>query len=284
MSNACPVRLGRRAAAMLALWALTSATVAAEGGPLRVLLRGYAQPATIQETLQMLSDACRALKGQASTRVPTLPAALLQRTPQLETEDLFDGERWAHYETTAHFVADPASCQPVIWRSFSVTARDGCRRELRGQKGEIMPGDEVPQPSLLDEPRRCSSRPAKPAPDLTGLPLDDAGLGARCVWSADIVARALKQPLGQRTGTDTCVYARRPSVALPGGREDVVLRMRLDTANDRGGDIAALMPIVSELRLAEFSDGSPIAPGRFAREGVEAYLRQPHKQAVGAQR
>ncbi|MBQ0945562.1 hypothetical protein KAK07_19640 [Ideonella sp. 4Y16] len=271
----------------MVLCLLPSTLPAAEGGPIRVLLRGYAQPAAIHESLQLLSDGCRLLKGQANVPVPPLPAELLRRTPQVETEDLFDGDRWARYETTADFVVEPASCLPIIWRGFSVRVLDGCRRELIGNKGSPMPGDgEAPKTSLIESAGRCSGRPIGRAPDMSGLPVDDAGLGVSCIWSSDFMAREMKLPLGQREArsTDTCVYARRPTVALPSGRKDVVVRNRLDLRNERGGDIGALFPVVGDHRLAEFSDGTPISPTRFSREGVEAFLRQPHKQALGVAR
>lgn len=277
----------RKVGGLIALGLLPCALMAAETGPIRVLLRGYAQPAAIRDNLQLQSDGCRLLKGQEIVPVPPLPAELLRRTPQVETEDLFDGDRWARYETTADFVVDPANCLPVIWLGFSVTVLDGCRRELNGHKGNRMPVDgETPRTSLIETALRCNGRPIGRTPDMSGLPIHDAGLGVGCIWTSDFMAREMKLPSGRtdNRGTDTCVYARRPTVALPSGNKDVVVHKRLDLRNDRGGDIGALFAVVEDFRLAEFSDGTPISPTRFTREAVEAFLRQPYKQAIGATR
>ena len=277
----------RRIYGLIVLWLLPGALLAAEAGPIRVLLRGYALPAAIQDNLQLRSDGCRLLKGLEPVPVPPLPAELLRRTPQVETEELFDGDRWARYETTADFVVDPASCLPIIWRGFSVTVLDGCTRELNGHKANPTPSNgEAPKTSLTETAIRCSGRPIGRIPDMSGLPIDDAGLGVGCIWTSDFMAREMKLPLGQQKnrGTDTCVYARRPTVALPSGSKDVVVHNRLDLRNDRGGDIRTLFAVVGDFRLAEFSDGTPISPTRFTREAVDAFLRQPYKQAIGATR
>lgn len=283
----CDVRAPHRrwALGLLVPWAMSTSAAVADGGPIRVLLRGYPRPATIQQSLELLSHACWTGKGLPPVPVPALSDALLRQSPDIETEELFDGERWAKYTITATFVVDPANCQPIVWRSFGVEVIDGCRRALNGSMGSYMPDeDKAPQATVFDRPVNCRSRPAKREMDLSGLPTDDAGLGVQCVWSADIVARALKKPVGNRSGSDTCIYARRPSVHFPSDSKDVPVRMRLDNRNVHGGDIGAMVPMPAELKLVEFSDGSPISPTRFTREAVEAFLRQPYKQAIGATR
>lgn len=283
----CAVRgQGRcRTLGLLLLWMLFTGSAVADGGPLRLVLRGYAHPATIQEYLELLSHACWTSKGLPAAPVPLLSAAQLQQAPQEQNEELFDGERWAMYTTNAAFVVDPSNCQPIILRSFHVNVIDGCRGALRGHKGTpLYNGNEIAQTMVFDDPVGCARRQTKRETDLSGLPVDDAGLGVQCIWTADIVARELKMPLGKRSGTDTCLYARRSHVAHPSGTKRVVVRMRLDNRNDRGGDVGAIIPMAAEMKLAEFSDGTPISPTRFSREGVEAFLRQPHKQALGVAR
>ncbi|MBQ0960309.1 hypothetical protein KAK06_15245 [Ideonella sp. 4Y11] len=281
----CDVRgRGRIWALGLLLWMLLTGSAVADGGPLRVVLRGYAHPATIQEYLELMSHICWTRKGLPAAPVPLLSAAQLQQAPHEQSEVLFDGERWAKYTINAVFVVD-SNCQPIIWRSFHVDIIDGCRRALSGTKGPYMPGEsDVPQVAVFENSVVCHGRPPKREVDLSGLPVDDAGLGVQCIWTEDIVSRELKTPLGKRSGNDHCLYARRSHVALPSGAKQVVVRMRLDNRNDRGGDVGAIFPMSAEMRLAEFSDGTPIPPTRFSRESVEAFLRQPHKQALGAGR
>jgi len=272
---------------VLVLWMLSASTAVADGGPIRVLLRGYARPATIQQNLELLSHTCWTGKGLPAAPVPMLSEALLRQAPYAEVEELFDGERWAKYTTTAAFVVDPANCQPIVWRSFGVEVIDSCRRSVSGGKGSYMPDeDRVPRATVLERPVNCSGSPTKREIDPNGLPTDDAGLGVQCIWAADIVARMLKKPAGYRSSTesDACLYARRPRVHFPSHSKNVDVRVRLDNRNVHGGDIGAMFPMPAELKLAEFSDGTPIPPARFTREAIDAFLSQPNKQALGATR
>lgn len=282
----CDIRgRGRCWALGLLLWMLSTGSAVADGGPLRVVLRGYAHPATLQEYLELMSNVCWTDKGLPAAPVPTLSAAQLQQAPLEQSEELFDGERWAKYTTHAIFVVDPSNCQPIVLRSFGVDIIDGCRGALRGHKGTpLEKGNEIARAIVFDDPVVCTQRRTMRVIDLRGLPVDEAGLGVQCIWTEDIVDRNLKVPLGKRSSTDTCLYARRTHVAYPSGTKSVVVRMRLDNRNAHGGDIGALFPMAAEMKLAEFSDGTPISPTRFTRAGIEAFLSQPHKQALGAGR
>ena len=270
-----------RLIAVLLAAVLSPATQAADAPPLRTVQRGFAKPDAIRTALQDLVDTCR--EGRQLPAAPaTMPSpAVMARTPQIEVETLFDGERWAEYTTTAQFVPDPKSCETTVWRTFSAKVRDGCATEVQGSSGAGLGLVEPPpKPWVRESAARCASGQPRPAPVLTGLPTQDAGHGERCVWTSDITARATGG--GRAAGFDTCVSVRRPSVLTAAGRREVVLRTRLDPKTADGASLLHPMPLVEELQLAEYSEGGGALPAeRFSRRGVEAFVAQAARLPIG---
>ncbi|MFO1337615.1 MAG: hypothetical protein U1F53_05170 [Burkholderiaceae bacterium] len=124
--------------------------------------------------------------------------------------------------------------------------------------------------------------------DTAGLAAEDAGLGVRCVWESDIIAKSLQSVGVQAPGhqkdspaIDFCLYERQPAYVVKGHSETVVLKSAGGSPSDVMNQLMGLSSAYMNHRLVDFSDGKPIPAERFSPEAVRRFVEQPAITAVG---
>ncbi|HZE92518.1 MAG TPA: hypothetical protein VE029_12535 [Rhizobacter sp.] len=292
--------------ALLWLVGCTSSTPD-DTAPIRVLRVGHADLDAFKKSIEASVRGCQLFKNQqrkqppAALRLP--PDADLLKFVVAEDEELFNGVMWARFHTQRTIAADVKNgCQPAVYIHRDANVERTCDWRLHGSSLQIidMVGLETLQsvetpPSVYKEKLPQATCKAKPPAtlDTTGLPVEDAG-AARCIWATAIAARtaqAAASPNAQPTEADAatpdfCFYDKKPYYAYQGTRRELVLKIRGAKKTAGGQPIAELLGEVAAVgqELAAFSDGPALPEAKFTREAMEAFLRQPAKQPLGAGR
>jgi hypothetical protein len=297
----------RAIVALFAAFALFTAiaAVAADTSappPIRVLRVGHGRLPALKQNITASVEACRAVKHLPAGPVILPSDAVLSQIGLLETEELFDGARWAVYEVQRSIAADASNgCQLAMFAHRTATVEQACEWRIRGSNALIgaMVDFESPSPAapqVQDDKlsaQSCSTRRRVSDDSTAGLPSEDAG-GTRCVWSSALIARsmakvaalaAIAQRGGDDQGADTCLYEKRPYYEVAGARRAVVLKTRGALRGSNGVDITTIFgeAKATEQQLSAFSDSQPIPVARFTRASVDAFVRLPAKAAVGVQ-
>lgn len=269
-------------------------TQAAEA-PLRVVREGRPDLPGLRKFVNISYGACLTSKGLPVAPAPAMSDAALSSLLVHEEEELFDGKKWAKYETHRAVGADftTPDCKLVIFHARSVQIETTCESSLAGDTAtlsELMSpeGGPVPKPDVREDkgPQPECDQPRHDV-DLRGLRAEDAGHGAQCVWNADLVARASGAKSAGDASFDICLYVKRPFYYVKGLGRAVVLKSR---STDRSMTGAYLPQNIGQIAgygnstLVSLSDGQPISNDRFSRSSAEAFLRQPVKTLIGSQR
>lgn len=164
--------------------------------PIRVVRIGHGDVSAMKQNIAASVEACRIVKKLGAGAVALPPDSVLSQFGVLETEELFNGAQWATYETQRSITADAVNgCKLAVFIHRSATVEQSCEWRVRGSNALLgaMTNFESPAPStpMVEDdklaPQTCSSR-KRAADDTAGLPSEDAGAGARCVWSSALLA------------------------------------------------------------------------------------------------
>ena len=278
----------------------TADAIAAGTGPaLRIVRVGHGNVPAMKDGIVRSVDACRVAKTLPQGPVALPGDAQLAQLAVVEQEELFDGQKWAEYDTQRQIGADASNgCQPALFVMRRARAEKTCVSRVQGSTallGALMdftaPAPEAP--SLDETP--LPARPCQEKPrliDTTGLPREDAG-GAACVWNSALMARAMAKitamagqpatPASAIGGHDICLLADRPSYVFQGFSRPVMLmsrtpRMPNHDISDDFGEAAA----PGNLRLVSFTASASIADARFSRASVDQFVHQPTRTALGS--
>jgi hypothetical protein len=264
--------------------------------PIAVHIAGTGDVAGMKKFIELSTLACRGQKGLPLDAPITYPAdASLAKLRLQERETFFDGANHAEYQTQRMVAADPRSGDCAVRVFHYRTARAGqvCGTFHRSSSTLLGPllnttdpqGPDVSHSVQRDSQAGCG-RPAK-AHDTDGLPRADAGMGVRCVWQLDIVAKSMRTAgmhapgHSDDTSMDTCLYERQPAYFHNGKRLPVIVRIsgrpELDVMNAAHGGTSALLG----QQVVSLSDGAPIAARRFSPEAVRAHVSQAAITGVG---
>ena len=270
--------------------------------PIRVLRIGHGRLPALKQNITVSVEACRAVKHLPGGPVNLPSDAVLSQLGLLETEELFDGARWAVYEVQRSIAADAANgCQLAMFVHRTATVEQACDWRVRGSNAAIgaMADFESPAPAAPEvqddklSAQSCSTRRRAADDSTAGLPIEDAG-AARCVWSSALIARSMAKAAAlaglapssaDNRGADTCLYEKRPYYEGAGARRAVVLKTRGELRGASGVDITTIFGAAKaiEQQLSAFSDNQPIPAARFTRASVDAFVRLPAKASVGMQ-
>ncbi|WP_162098545.1 hypothetical protein [Rubrivivax gelatinosus] len=260
--------------------------------PLRVVRAGKGYVPGMRKFLDISYGACLVSKGQAPAPAPAVPEATLANLVVHEEEELFDGRRWAKYETYRAIGADPGNqCQPAVFHARSVEIETTCESSLGGMAAtlsELLDPQRPPRALVLHEDTGADPECDRPRTQdgVEGLPSVDAGQGARCVWNSARVERAAGIAVsGAGSPADICLYERRPFYFVKGYGRPVILQIRTDVHSLTGAYLPAFAGQIEgfgNVNLVSISEGTAISSDRFSRAAAEAFLRQPVKTALGS--
>lgn len=259
--------------------------------PIRVVRVGHANVAAFKENIKTSSVACRLVKNLPAVE-PKLPSDdYLAKLAIFEDEQLFDGAKWAHYETQRSVAADAtAGCALRLFVARAARIEDTCTSTVIAATplmGELVdlehPSTEAPSFMQEADERSCNQK-AKSL-DLTGLPRIDAGHGVQCVWYAAVIARAMAKAglaSSPSSATDFCVYAKLPEYVYRGISRQVVVKIKASTISQTGFDIATAFGEVAATsqELTDFSDGTAIPASRFTAAAAKAFVAQPTRTGL----
>ena len=287
--------------------AVTSAAIgsigvagASEGGAaLRIVRVGHGNVPAMRSGIVRSVDACQVAKHLPQAQ-PQLPSdAQLAQLAVVEQEELFDGQKWAEFDTQRQIGADAASgCRVAMFVMRHAVVEKTCDSRISGSTDLLGAMMDVTAPSAgapsIDE-TALPSRPCTEKPrvvDLQGLPREDAG-GPACVWNSAVMAKAMAKiaafasqpaaPAADVGGFDICLYADRPTVYYQGYGRRVVLMshtVRRAGGRDVGADFGEAAAM-GNLRLASFTSSGSIADARFSRAAVDQFIHLPTKSALG---
>lgn len=241
--------------------------------------------------------ACRAVKKLPLDAPMALPSEkLLSQLLVTETDEYFDGARYASYSAQRRVAPDPASgdCELKVFITRSAWAGQICGGAGVGGHTtalNALTDAENPKPAKVTDTDHAMSRAGcgKKAKvyDLAGLPVEDAGR-ANCVWSQDILARSMKAAglpaTGHKDGAraiDACLYAKQPIYSHDGHHLRVVLKTSASTEGDVADSLHGEITAYANERLDGFSDGSPIDPYKFSAASIQSFLAQPVRVPLG---
>ncbi len=288
---------------LMLAWAAVAtigASGASETGPaLRIVRVGHGNVPAMRAGVARSVDACQVAHHLQQAQ-PQLPSdAQLAQLAVVEQEELFDGQKWAEFDTQRQIGADAANgCQVALFAMRHAVVEKTCVSRVSGSTDLLGAMMDVTSPSAeapsIDE-TALPSRPCTEKPrvvDLQGLPREDAG-GPACVWNSAVMAKAMAKiaafasqpaaPLADVGGFDICLYADRPTVYYQGyGRRVVLMSQTVRRAGSRDvgadfGEAAAM----GNLRLASFTSSGSIADARFSRAAVDQFIHLPTKSALG---
>ncbi len=251
----------------------------------------------LKKGILMSVEACRVVKQLPAGGPVQLPSdATLARLAIAETDEYFDGPNHAVFNTSRLVWADPrsGSCELRVFHERHAWAGQECGLGFWG--GTTLLGALVdmsqPAPPLVETGTRaaslagCAGRATRY--DTAGLAAEDAGLGVRCVWESDIIAKSLQSvgvqaPGHQKDGPtiDFCLYERQPAYVVKGHSETVVLKSAGGLPSDVMNQLMGLSSAYMNHQLVDFSDGNPIPAERFSPDAVRRFVDQPAITAVG---
>jgi hypothetical protein len=245
-------------------------------------------------------EACRtARKLPLGGPVKLPPDAYLAKLNIVESEEYFDGANHAAYNTYRKVAADPASgsCELALFHERHAWAGQECGQATNGGSTAMAklldyehpaaPGIEV---ATVAASRAGCGKKAK-AYDIEGLPQEDAGSGARCVWDSDVIAKSMRAAGMAADGhkkdspaADFCLYARQPIYVHNGHHELVTLKSSGNTQGDVLDELLGENTAYLNNRLLSITDGTPIPAERFSAAAVRSFLSQPAKTPLGDHR
>lgn len=251
----------------------------------------------MRKLIEVSVRACRAVKKLPLDAPMALPSdKLLSQLLVTETDEYFDGDRYASYSAQRRVAPDPASadCELRVFITRSAWAGQICGGAGVGGHTtalNALTDAENPKPAKVTDNNTAMSRSGcgKKAKtyDVAGLPVQDAGR-ASCVWSSDHLARSMKAAGLPASGhkddsraADACLYVKQPIYSHDGHQLRVVLKTSASTEGDVADSLHGEITAYANERLDGFSDGSPIDPYKFSNASVQSFLAQPVKVPLG---
>lgn len=283
-----------------ALYAATGgkSTPPAEDGdapPIRIVTTGHAPVAQLRDQLEPQLLLCRTKLGLPAEPLGMPSDAALARVASTESEELFDGPRYAQYEITRNLLPDDKDgCQVKVLQQFSVKLETSCDRQWTARAGaldfdvEPMKSEELvhSQDEAMAKASPCSARNHMSAETLAALKKTSrqpAGLGVQCQWSTELDLHIAEALTGTKAAEEdplsgSCYYADLPEypyTSYQGNPRSVSVQMRMP---HRAGDTFRPPGIavgILDQRLKDFSIGTAIPAGRFSHGQAEAFVKQP---------
>jgi len=301
------IRLGRGATLIATLLGLVNAaqfaqaeTPAAPG--IRLVQRGFAKMPEQRESIERLVSACQTVLKLPATPVKLPADGVLAHLAVTEVERLYDGAWEAEYETTTSVMPDPrARCALKLLRTYSARVNKSCshriygattpgRPELANMEAPASASWEVAEETYAGAgDRKCQMTESAAAVDTSALPKETTPSGASCVWMADLMAARLGRPgsgaaaKADKSLPDACVHARwylYPYRNYQGQARRITLKNRV-IFNDEL--VSAVPETYAQARdTFVFQEGAVIAPARFTRAALEAFVKQPVWLSMGA--
>lgn len=294
-------RTPRAAALLLATLTANGAWAAPDapdsGHPIHVHRIGTGDVDRMKAGITLMVDACRVIKGLPPGTPFKMPSDDdLAKLAVSEDDEYFDGANHATYRTTRMIAPDPRSghCELKVFHERHAWAGQACGSGTLGSTTLMLPltdmeHPEPPRPTVEAQPasRDGCGRKAR-VYDIEGLPTEDAGLGQRCVWHADVLAKSVRalgvtakghDPDGP--AADFCLYQKQPAYVFNGHRQTVVLKSSGGRPEDALNQVTGLPAGHLNTRLVDFSDGRPIAPERFTAAAVRRFVEQAQITTVG---
>lgn len=267
---------------------------AAEVPALRVVTAGHSPVARLRESLEAQVALCR--KAQNLPPHPQgIPSdAALAGVASIETEELYDGPRFAQYQIVRNLMPDSDDgCKVKVLQFYSVTLETSCESQWSGSAGardfEIEPlrvsSRERPKSAALQKYAVCKARadiePALQAA-LKATSRQDAGLGQKCLWSNEVDQHLSGSGAPGAVSADRlsgmCDLAELPFypyTTFEGGRRSVTLQMRLPPSAAVKLKTFAINDGVNQPKLKDFSLGVAIPASRFSQAEALAFLKRP---------
>lgn len=254
----------------------------------------------LKNGIEVSVEACRVIKRLPIGTPVKLPSDEdLAKIAIVESDEYFDGANHAVYNTTRLVSADPRSayCELRLFHERHAWVGRECGDGSGGgttPMGELvdMEHPAAPQARVRAEPASragCGRKP--PSYEVDGLPQEDAGSGARCVWQSDIIAKSMLA-IGMNAqghdkdspAADFCLYVRQPIYVVNGHHDMVVLKSAGNVRGDVMDELIGMNTAFLNDKLVEFSDGQPIPADRFSAAALNAFIHQPAITAVGGSR
>lgn len=300
-----PARRACRALPVVALATLAGVAGAAADAPdsrsaIHLRRIGTGDVEGLKKGIALSVEACRTIKHLPLGGAVKMPSdTTLAKLAIVESDEYFDGANHATYNTARMVWADPrsSSCELKLFHERHAWAGQECGIGTSGgttSLTELTDADHPEPPnvqvSTQPAPRAGCGRKARPY-DVEGLAAEDAGVGARCVWQADIIAKSMRAAGLTATGhekdgpaIDFCLYQRQPIYVFNGHHETVVLKSSGGKSEDVMNQLMGMDSAYLNHKLVEFSDGTPIAVERFSADTVRRFLDQPAITSVGDSR
>jgi hypothetical protein len=280
-----------------ALAACTGTSAQGDNPPIHIKRVATGKVEGLKNFAEMTIDACRTAKKLPLNAPKILPPdRYFEELLVTEIDEYFDGSKYASYQTARRVSADPNSddCKLALFLQYAAWTGELCKTSGFGgsSKGiNDMTDYQQPAPPAITwskEPASASGCSKKPKPyDTKGLRVEDAGLGAQCVWHSDIVAKTAREAglnfEGHKKDSksyDLCLYERLPVYFVGGHKELLVLKTAASTEADVMDQIHGESTAYANQRLADFSDGKPIAAEKFSSSAIEAFVSRPIKMAL----
>lgn len=300
-----PRRRCHAAAVMLWAWSAHHGAMAAPGAPdsrspIHLHRIGTGDVEGLKKGIALMVEACRAVKGLPLGAPFQMPSdTFLAGLAIAEEDEYFDGANHASYATSRMVSADPrsGSCELRLFHERHAWAGQECGNGTLGSTtlmGHLIDASQPEPPNAIVKPQAASragcGRPAH-AYDADGLAREDAGLGVRCVWHSDVIAKSMRAVGMQAKGHDPdspamdfCLYDKQPTYVFNGHRETVVLKSRGGKPDDVMNRLMGLDSGYLNHRLVDFSDGPPIPAERFSADAVRRFVEQPQITGLDGKR
>ena len=274
--------------------------------PIRVVLRGFAKMPQQTEFVDALLKLCLASKRLPAGSVAVPSAQVLAALPLIEEETLFDGYWAATFTTKTSVQPDLAgNCKMMLLRTYSASVDKSCSHSISagtaGQEADIAKG-QLPTIDITRQKRdpednlpakyRCQPLQKEAATPTNGLPIVKTAQGAPCIWSNDLLNRALElkgraEMMDKRPQSiGTCVHPKwqlYPTNTWSGSNRNVVLKT-FNTLRSLGDtDMADAMPALYAANHDAyiFEEGQPVAAARFTEAAVRTFVSQPAWVPIG---
>jgi hypothetical protein len=268
------------------------AAVAQSGVTLRIVRRVHPDPAWMKAHLDGRLDMCMEMlraNGQEGAPRPPLPHdAEIAKWVTVEQEEIYSGEQLATFSTSVLVWPDEKKgCRLTQFKHVSASTEALCGVMFAGS-AQAEPGASDEKPPSFDEDKRESRADIKEAcradarkkRSTSDLARGVTHGGQSCYW-VDVDGKPGDGPVEPKErGVHACVHPRNYDGSLPQGKHGGLLlrAVRVFGPAEKIGDgLKFGMPETDAMRIeAEIvEEGQPIAPSRFDRAAVEAYVRQP---------
>lgn len=267
---------------------------ATDAPALRIVTAGHSPVARLRKSLESQVGMCR-LAQSLPPEPKNIPSdAALATVASIETEELFDGPRYAQYQIVRNLMPDSnEGCKVKVLQFYSVTLETTCESQWTGSAGARDFDVEPLKVSSLDRPKSAALQkyaPCKPRAAIepalqaafNATSRQDAGLGQKCLWSNEVDVHLMSPGTAGAVNEDrlsgTCDLADLPFypyTTFQGSRRLVTLQMRLPPSAAAKLKTFAINDGTNQPKLKDFSLGGSIPASRFSQAEAQAFLKRP---------